>query len=139
MGVDILGDGSLNLVSQIATSCGVSLPIAGAAAVLIVGAGALRAVISDINRMQRADFESAKMTVLSIYDNIQREALERFDNFTNEVRDRIEDNLADLGGERKNIITIYNAIVEVNNLKDFLNDLTKDYLEQSHDIGSFIS
>ena len=139
MGVDILGDGSLNLVSQIATSCGVSLPIAGAAAVLIVGAGALRAVLSDINRMQRADFESAKMTVLSIYDNIQREALERFDNFTNEVRDRIEDNLADLGGERKNIITIYNAKVEVNNLLDFMNDLTKDYLEQSHDIGSFIS
>ena len=139
MGVDILGDGSLNLVSQIATSCGVSLPIAGAAAVLIVGAGALRAVLSDINRMQRADFESAKMTVLSIYDNIQREALERFDNFTNDVRDRIEDNLADLGGERKNIITIYNAKVEVNNLLDFLNDITKDYLEQSHDIGSSIS
>ena len=139
MGVDILGDGSLNLVSQIATSCGVSLPIAGAAAVLIVGAGALSAIMNDINRMQRADFESAKMTVLSIYDNIQREALERFDYFTNEVRDRIEENLADLGGERKNIITIYNAKVEVNNLLDFLNDITKDYLEQSHGIGSFIS
>lgn len=139
MGVDILGDGSLNLISQIAASCGVSLPIAGAAAVLIVGAGALSAIMNDINRMQRADFESAKMTVLSIYDNIQREALERFDYFTNEVRDRIEENLADLGGERKNIITIYNAKVEVNNLLDFLNDITKDYLEQSHGIGSFIS
>ncbi len=139
MGVDILGDGSLNLISQIAASCGVSLPIAGAAAVLIVGAGTLSAIMNDINRMQRADFESAKMTVLSIYDNIQREALERFDYFTNEVRDRIEDNLADLGGERKNIITIYNAKVEVNNLLDFLNDITKDYLEQSYDIGSFNS
>ena len=139
MGVDILGDGSLNLISQIATSCGVSLPIAGSAAVLIVGIGALQAVVKDINRMQRADVESARMTVLSIYDNIQQETLERFDNFTNEVRDRIEDNLADLGGERNKIITIYNATVETRNLLDFLDDITKDYREQSHGIGSFIS
>ena len=136
MGVDILGDGTLNLVSQIATSCSLSLPIAGAAAVLIVGIGAATAVMSDINRMQREDFESAKMTVLSIYDNIQRETLERFDIFTNEVRDRIEDNLADLGRERRNTITIYNAKVEVNNLLDFLDDITKKYLTQSHGIGS---
>ena len=137
MGVDILGDGTLNLVSQIATSCGVSLPIAGAAAVLIIGAGAAAAVMNDINRMQREDFESAKMTIFSIYDNIQREALDRFDIFTNEVRDRIEDNLADLGRERRNTITIYNAKVEVNNLLDFLDDITKEYLEQSHGIESY--
>lgn len=139
MGIDILGDGTLNLVSQIATSCGASLPIAGAAAVLIVGAGATCAAISDINRMQRADFESAKMTVLSIYDNIQREALERYDNFTNQVRERIEDNLADLGGGRKNIVTVYNAKVEVNNLLDVLDEITKEYLATSHGIGTYFS
>ena len=61
------------------------------------------------------------------------------DTFTNDVRERIEDNLADLGGERKNIITIYNATVEINNLLEFLDDITKDYREQSHGIGSFIS
>ncbi len=139
MGVDILGDGTLNLISQIATSCSVSLPVAGAAAVLVVGAGAVTAVLKDINRMQRADFESAKMAVYSIYDNIKRETLERFDIFTNEVRDRIEDNLADLGGGNKIVVTIYNAKVVVNNLLDILDSITKEYLAKSHGAESNFS
>lgn len=137
MGVDILGDGTLNLISQIATSFSVSLPIAGAAAVLIVGTGAATAVLKDINRMQREDFESAKMAIFSIYDNIQQEAMERFDVFTNEVRERIEDNLADLGGGRKNRVSILNAKIEVKKLLDILKDITKEYLKQSHGIGTY--
>ena len=139
MGVDILGDGSLNLVSQIAESCHIAFPYAGALAVLMVAGGAVTAVIKDLNRMQRADFESAKMTIHSIYDNIQREALEQFDDFTNKVRERIEDNLTDLSGGNKTILTIYNAKVELNNLLDLLKNITEEYLAQSHDIGTYFS
>lgn len=138
MGVDLLADGSVNLISQIATSCSVALPYAAAAAVLIVGAGGASAVMKDINRMQRTDFESARMVVVEIYDNIQREALERFDIFSNQVRDRIEDNLADLGGGRKTIVANYNAKVEVNILMDLLSEITEEYL-QSRNVGTFFS
>ena len=139
MGIDILGDGSLNLISQIAATCGVSLTTASLAAFVLMGAGVVVAVKKDLNRMQRADFDSARMVVCDIYDNIQREALERFDIFTNEVRERIEDNLADLGGDRRVIMTNYNAKVEVNFLLDWLNDILKDYLSESHDIKSYFS
>ena len=79
------------------------------------------------------------MKILSLYENIQREALERYDNFTNQVRERIEDNLADLGGGRKTTVTVYNAKVEVNNLLDVLDDITKEYLATSHGIGTYFS
>ena len=134
MGVDILADGSLNLISQIANSCSIALPYAGFAAILIVGAGAAAAVIKDINRMQRADVESARMAINGIYDHIQQEALDSFDYFTNMVRERIEENLADLSGVNKVMATYYNAKVEVNNLLDILNKITKGYIEDSHSI-----
>ena len=134
MGVDILADGSLNLISQIANSCSIALPYAGFAAILIVGAGAAAAVIKDINRMQRADVESARMAINGIYDHIQQEALDSFDYFTNMIRERIEENLADLSGVNKVMATYYNAKVEVNNLLDILDKITKDYIEDSHSI-----
>ena len=139
MGVDIVADGSLNLISQLATSCSIALPYAAAAAVVIVGSGAATAIMKDINRMQRADFESAKMVVNEIYDNIHREALERFDIFTNMVRERIEDNLADLGGGRKIIVTNYNAKVEVNILIDLISEITEEYLLDAHNVESYFS
>ena len=128
MGIDALADGSLNFISQIATSCGVALPYAAAGAILIVGVGAASAVMKDINRMQRADAESAKIVINAIYDNIQRKALERFDEYTNIVRERIEDNLADLNGERKVIVNIYNAKVYVNRLIDMLENIKEEHL-----------
>lgn len=139
MGVDMVTDGSLNLISQIATSCSIALPYAAAAAVMIVGAGAATAVMKDINRMRRTDFESAKMVVTEIYDNIQQEALERFDNFTKQVRDRIEENLEDLSGGNKIILTNYNAKVEVNILMDLISEITEEYLLDTHNVGSFFS
>lgn len=139
MGVDIIGDGSVNLISQLATACSISLPVAGIAAMIIVAGGGISVVQKDINRMQRADVESAKLAVCAIYDNIQREALERFDNFTNMVRGRIEDNLVDLSGYRKQIVDIYNAKVNVNNLLDFLDTITNKVLKESQDVGRVIS
>lgn len=136
MGVDVLADGSLNFISQIATSCSVAIPYAAAAAVLIVGTGAAIAIIKDVNQMQRADFESAKMAINCIYDNLQQESLDRFDFFTAEVRERIEDRLTDLDGSKKSLMYIYNAKVEVNNLIDLLDNLTGEYQRQVHVIGS---
>lgn len=129
MGVDIIADGSLNMISQLAAS--IALPYVDIAAILIVGAGAAAAVMKDINRMQRADLESARMTVNGIYDSIQQEALERFDIFTGMVRERIEENLADLGRTNQRMVTYYNAKVEVNNLLDILDNITRDYTEKS--------
>ena len=126
-GVDFLIDGSLDLAPLL-----ISDPFLGLVVPLIVGMGAATAVMKDINRMQRADVESARMTINGIYDNIQQKALEKFDKFSGIVRERIEENLADLSRVNKVMVTYYNAKAEVNNLLDLLNNITKDYLEESH-------
>ena len=136
MGVDVLADGSLNLIGQIASTCSLALPYAAAASVLIVGIGAATAIIKDVNKMLIADKESAQMAINGIYDKIQQETLERFDYYMDEVRSRIEDNLIELNGNRKAIVNNYNAKVSVNNLIDFLDNLTEDYLKQSHNVES---
>lgn len=139
MGVDVLADGSLNFISQIAKSCSIAMPYAAAAAALIVGAGGVTAIWKDLNAMKRSDFESAKMAVISIYDNINREALARFDKFTEKVREQIEDNLADLGGDRRIMITNVNAKIEVNKLLDLLDKMTEQYLRETHNVGANFS
>lgn len=139
MGVDALADGSVNLISQLASSFGIALPYAGAIAVLIVGAGGASTIAKDINRMQRTDCQSAKMCVNAIYDNIRHEALDRYDDFMNKVRDRIEENLSDLTRDTRMSIDIYNAKVNVNNLIDLLDKLTGDYRQQTYDVGTLLS
>ena len=128
-GVDFLYDGSLDLASLI-----IADPFLGLVGSLVAGVGAAIAVMKDINRMQRADVESARMAINGIYDNIQQRALDRFDNFTGLVRERIEENLADLGRTNQRMVTYYNAKVEVNNLLDLLDNITSDYLKESHRI-----
>lgn len=133
MGVDVLADGSLNFVSQIANSIGVSVPYVGAVAVAIIGLGAASAVLKDLNRMQREDFQSARLTVNSIYDHIKDDFLCKFDDYMNKVRELIEDNLSDLGGNSKILVNSYNAKVEVNILQDLLDDMTKKHAALSHE------
>lgn len=139
MGVDILADGSLNLISQIATSCSIALPYAAIGAGVIVGLGAASVVMKDINRMQRADFESGRMVINGIYDNIKKAQLERFDNYSEMVRERIQSNLEDLGGENKVILNVLNAKIVVNNLLDHLEIITTEYQQRSHDITTYFS
>lgn len=126
MGIDLIGDGSINMVSQIAASFGVAVPVAGAVAAAIIGAGAASAIMKDLNKMQREDFLSAKNAANGIYDNIKFEALAKYDTYMNRVRDRIEDNIIELSGDGKKYIVEYNAKVEVNNALNLLEKISKD-------------
>lgn len=139
MGVDIIGDGSLNMISQIATSLGIAIPIAGVATIAIVGAGATSVVLKDINRMQREDFYSAKLAIHSVYDNLKEKVLESYDADMEKVRDIMEDNLTSLSRDGKIIKSLYNAKVEVNNLLDLLDDISGRYAGDVYGLESAFS
>ena len=124
MGIDLIGDGSINMVSQIAASLGVAAPVAGAAAIAIIGAGAVSVVKKDLNRMQRDDFLSARLAVNGIYDNLKIDALRKFDIYMERIRDRIEDNLTELSGDGKKVIVEHNAKIEVNNALNLLDKIS---------------
>lgn len=137
MGIDLIGDGSINMVSQIAASLGVAAPVAGAAAIAIIGAGAASVVMKDLNRMQREDFQSARLAVNGVYDDLKIDALKKFDTYMKRIRDRIEDNLTELSGDGKKVIIEYNAQVEVNNALNLLDKISERHTGDVYGMESF--
>lgn len=137
MGIDLIGDGSINMVSQIAASLGVAVPVAGAAAIAIIGAGAASVVMKDLNRMQREDFQSARLAVNRVYDDLKIDALKKFDTYMERIRDRIEDNLTELSGDGKKVIIEYNAQVEVNNALNLLDKISERHTGDVYGMESF--
>lgn len=139
MGIDLIGDGSINMVSQIAASLGVVAPVAGAAAIAIIGAGAASVVMKDLNRMQREDFQSARLAVNGVYDDLKIDALKKFDTYMERLRDRIEDNLAELSGDGKKVIVEYNAKVEINNALNLLDKISERHAGDVYGVESAFS
>ncbi len=139
MEIDLIGDGSINMVSQIAASLGVAAPVAGAAAIAIIGAGAASVVMKDLNRMQREDFQSARLAVNGVYDDLKIDALRKFDTYMERIRDRIEDNLTELSGDGKKIIVEYNAKVEVNNALNLLDKISERHTGDVYGVESAFS
>lgn len=139
MGIDLIGDGSINMVSQIAASLGVAAPVAGAAAIAIIGAGAASVVMKDLNRMQREDFQSARLAVNGVYDDLKIDALRKFDIYMERIRDRIEDNLTELSGDGKKVIVEHNAKVEVNNALNLLDKISDRHTGDVYGLESAFS
>lgn len=139
MGIDLIGDGSINLVTQIGTSLGVAAPVAGTLAILMTGAGAASVLLKDLNRMQREDFQSARFAVNGVYDNLKEASLKRYDIYMARIRERIEDNLTALGGEQGKIIAIYNAKVEVNNALNSLKEIKKRSMGEKYGLVANLS
>lgn len=120
MGIDVLGDGSLNFITQIATQFGVAVPVAGVAAIGIIGTGAAAAVLRDINRMQRNSLLAEAGTIDSIYNNLKMNILDKFDTYMAEIRNRIEDNITVLSGDGNKMLVEYNAKIVINNMLNLL-------------------
>lgn len=115
IGVDILGDGKVNLIEQLATSMGVAVPVVTAIAGAITLFGVGRAIAQDINRMNCEDFISARRAIDGIYDNLKVKSLETFDNCMQQIKDRIAENIRALHGKGKNSIDMLNALIEITN------------------------
>lgn len=123
MGVDLLADGTINLVSQIAGSFGLAVPIAGAIAAAVIGGGALAAVVRDVNQMQREDFTSAALAVGEVYDQVKLNALEKYDRYMERIRERMEDNLDANHPGGGQFIDVYNAQREIAMALELLRDI----------------
>lgn len=123
MGVDLLGDGTINLVSQIAGSFGVAVPIAGAVAIAAIGGGAIAAAVRDLTRMQREDYTSAALAVGDVYDQVKQNALEEYDCYMERIRERMEDNLDANHPSRGQLIDVYNAQREIAMAQELLRDI----------------
>lgn len=125
MGVDLLGDGAINMVSQIAGSLGVAVPVAGAVAIAAVGGGALVAVVRDLTRMQREDLTAASLAMGEVYDKFQQEAMGKYDRYTDRIRERMEDNIEAADPAGKQVIDVINAQREIAKTLDLLEKIAE--------------
>lgn len=139
MGLDLIGDGTLNFGAQIASSLGIAAPLAGTAATAIIGVGATTVIARDINKMQRDDFNSARMTVNGVYEDLKYQALQQYDNYMEKVRDRLEENLDELDGGTKKVVVEHNIKMKINYALDILDKISERYTEETYGLGSFFS
>ena len=87
--------------------------------------------------MQREDFQSARLAVNRVYDDLKIDALKKFDTYMERIRDRIEDNLTELSGDGKKVIIEYNAQVEVNNALNLLDKISERHTGDVYGMESF--
>ena len=139
MGLDLIGDGTLNFGAQIASSLGIAAPLAGTAATAIIGVGATTVIARDINKMQRDDFNSARMTVNGVYEDLKYQALQQYDNYMEKVRDRLEENLDELDGGTKKVVVEHNIKMKINYALDILDKISERYTEETYGLGTFFS
>ena len=62
--------------------------------------------------------------------------MNHFDQYISRIRDRIEDNIADQGGEGRKVIMEYNSKVEINNNLNLLDEILKRYMEEKYGMES---
>lgn len=138
MGLDLLGDGSLNFIAQIAEQVGMAVPVAGVVAAGIIGTGAAVAMMRDINRMQRNDFRSERQVLISIYENLKKDILDRFDSYMAQIRDRIEDNITVLSGDGQKVLVEHNAKIVIYNMLNLLKEMQERVRDDRYGIESII-
>ena len=92
--------------------------------------------MKDINEMQREDFLSARMAVNGIYDDLKVDALSKYDFYMERIRDRIEDNLLELGRDGYTVMIEHNAKVEVNNALNLLEKISNRHIEDLYGVES---
>lgn len=138
MGLDLIGDGTLNFGIQIAKSFGVAVPVVGAVASIIIGVGTVASVSKDINRVQREDFNSARIAINGVYENLKIQSLQKYDEYMEMVRERLEDSLDELDGNTKKLVIEHNAKIKVNQALNILDKISERYAEETYGVGTFI-
>ncbi len=147
--IDWADDGKINNISKIVdlvkskpaifrAVTGMATGVAGVAA----GVAALVKVADitkDINRMEREDYYTALDSLNAIYYNVESGILDSYDYCMEKIKERIEDNLAELDGNRKKTGILYNAKVGIDKALDLLDKITNEANRNAYGIESFIA
>ena len=139
MGIDVVADGTIDFVSQIASAFGFPVPAMGLAATTVIGGGAISSVMRDISRMEFEDLASAEIAVSKVYENYTCEVMDRYDEYIEDIRERIEDRLSEHTAERRKAIIEYNTKVEIGNAFDLLRGISEKLAGEEYGVGATFS
>lgn len=134
--VDVIDDGVINMAEKVAAALSVSSSVGAG---IVIGASALGgavAMIRDLNRLQRTDFDAARRTVIDIYEGLKDEILDLYGEYMKRIRERIENNIEELSGVNRNVIAEYNAKITISNARNLLSDMLEEYRQEEYGIKS---
>ncbi|MCD8197983.1 MAG: hypothetical protein LUE24_12605 [Lachnospiraceae bacterium] len=135
-GVDLVDDGVLNAVPKLAAALEVPVAVAGGITAVIIGVTTTGAVIRDINRLQRTEYESAVNTIRSIQSQVKGKYLDAYDKAMIRIRDRIEDNLIEIYGVNKKIFRKTNALIALGRIENVLDDIYREVNNSEYGLGN---
>ena len=132
-GLDLIGDGVINFVPQLAKALSISEPAAGAIVAGIIGTGMLVSFMNDYNATQLKDFYSFRKAIAASYDSIENNYLSEYDEYMDIVRERVERYLTDCLGVHDAEIHKQNAIIAIKNINANLKDISAELKGDSYD------
>lgn len=132
-GMDLLGDGVLNFIPSLASSLAISVPVASAIVTGIIGAGALKSIISDYNKLQLKDFYSYGKAIAYVYDEVEKKYLDMYDDFIAELRVKVEKYLIECVGANEVMVNKQNALIAVKNIQEDLDAIRKEIKDDSYE------
>ncbi len=134
-GLDMINDGKINLIPQIAESLAVSTPVVAGVVAGIIALCATKAIITDINKLNVETYFDMKNSISAINTSVKYNFLEAYDDYMYGIREQIQNNLLDLNRCNNNITIKYNIISILNNLSDDFNSIFKDVKEGSYELA----
>ena len=127
-GLDLVGDGVMNMIPSIGAALGISTVAAGTIAAGIVGVGLAVTTIRDLNQMQLQDMYAGRRVINQIYEKIKTEYINTFDDKMQLLREKMEEHLIERTGQNKKLISKYNlntallrAVEDINGISRELN------------------
>lgn len=132
-GIDLLGDGVINFIPALAKSLAISLPMAKTIVGGIIGVGTIKSLISDYNKLQLKDYYSYTKAIATIYDEVEKEYLDIYDDFIAELRTRVERYLIECVGANDVVVNKQNALIAIKNIQEDLDEVRKEIKDDSYD------
>lgn len=142
-GLSILGvagidaaDGTFDLVGAVAKQLGVSMGIATTGVIGVLGAGAGVVIMKDINRMRSDDFTSCKNALNSIYNQMESQYLDLYDEYMRNIKEKIERMLIDESRVNQKAALAYNVQRSLNSIEDIIGEIFDSIVEEKYGLQS---
>lgn len=124
-GFDIVDDGKVNLIEKLAAALGVTSQTAAIGAAAVIALGVVDAIRTDINRMERADALACENLVREAYDYMETECLNKYDEYMQTIRGRLEDNLIGASSWNLRALNKYNAQCAIPKIEQVIEDIAR--------------
>ncbi len=92
---------------------------------MVVAGGAV-SVIKDYNQMKHADYNAGKTVIADIYERLENDCLNQYDESMGLIRERIENYLIETEGSNRSMLNRRNALFTINNIRNVLDEIWDD-------------